>query len=391
MSSKVSLQFFPFCVHIRAFTHCAQIVPVELDAQALLNSFWEGLYEEHLTDVEEDEDDGLPDIDLISNGVAASTTARPSSVPTSPTHKQKHKSTRKAKLAPLPSTLPRGPSTTPDGRKNKGKVVQKSQGPPRTARPRKPLPTISPASSARIISAATVSPFSSHDSTTTPPATLLPPHHPPTANTSQPDIPVVLGKRKNRSAESKKKKHLNWRAKRKTRRAQSNQIKESWLRALDKAVVLQVPHVDITTLQYAASGWRGSPRRLELVSQDKASIIAAGIQIYPWDGFITHPVVDANRRMFILLRAMDATPAGRARQSSMTSQLEKAAKDNKTHILGNGPFWSMRAGHTHGGGTWVSIYQQDPLLHSDQLPAGTNADLQRRPKPWHSIYVDGIV
>ncbi|KAF8990161.1 hypothetical protein BDZ89DRAFT_1196189 [Hymenopellis radicata] len=116
-----------------------------------------------------------------------------------------------------------------------------------------------------------------------------------------------------------------------------------------------LPNIDAANLPAANGAWVGKRQWFRPVKRDLQSVKDAGIQVIPWEGWTTHPLLDKHSRMFALMVA-------RPRKSNWLTLIRDAARriakgckharfSQKQLIHSRGDFPVMATGIIHSGGT----------------------------------------
>ncbi|KIY61457.1 hypothetical protein CYLTODRAFT_459847 [Cylindrobasidium torrendii FP15055 ss-10] len=222
-----------------------KIQKVQINAEQLVARFFRELYEEHLTDLEDEddecsgvfpalktprdvEDDNYTDKDYIDEELLPTFTP------------------------PIPQPRPRRPPPRKVARKSS---APRSPSPPHNSQsPPAPAPTPIPSHAGK--KKRKRNPLPSHSPSATPHVVPFGDSHPPSLVCQEPGTSRQRVKPRNPTA--KKKRRLARRITRKACRALTNGMRSAWIKHLAKAQPLQVIDFDIHDARIAAGGWRGS-------------------------------------------------------------------------------------------------------------------------------------
>ncbi|KAF8989769.1 hypothetical protein BDZ89DRAFT_1055116 [Hymenopellis radicata] len=106
----------------------------------------------------------------------------------------------------------------------------------------------------------------------------------------------------------------------------NNGVKAISLKRHSEETAVILPAFDATSLLAATGAWVGRRQWFKPTRRDLASILAAGIQVIAWDGRLTHPMVDAHSRMFLLMAAGPRGPNWKQTIIDGGRRIEKARK-----------------------------------------------------------------
>ncbi|KAF9011460.1 hypothetical protein BDZ89DRAFT_1225636 [Hymenopellis radicata] len=137
--------------------------------------------------------------------------------------------------------------------------------------------------------------------------------------------------------------------------AANNGIKEVARKRMREEEPLVLPNIDATSFPAAKGAWVGKRQWFRPRKRDLDSIREAGIEVIPWEGATTHPILDRESRMIMLLVAR---PRGRNWLTLIRDAGRRIVKGRKHarftqkqlhHQRGDFPV--MASGITRGGGT----------------------------------------